>query len=95
MVTTNNDELYSKLLMFRTHGISRDASKRFGKEGGFYYDMQYLGYRYNMSELHSALGIHQLNKLEQFQIRTREIGNREIRRRENGNKRIRRRETGR
>ena len=73
MVTTNNDELYSKLLMFRTHGISRDASKRFGKEGGFYYDMQYLGYRYNMSELHSALGIHQLNKLEQFQIRRREI----------------------
>jgi len=73
MVTTNNDELNDKLLIFRTHGISRDAVKRFGKEGGFYYDMQYLGFRYNLSELHSALGIHQLDKLESFQKRRREI----------------------
>ncbi len=75
MVTTNNDELSDKLLMFRTHGISRDAVKRFGKEGGFYYDMKYLGFRYNLSELHSALGIQQLEKLESFQKRRREIVN--------------------
>lgn len=73
MVTTNNDEFYEKLLMYRTHGISKDAVKRFGKSGGFYYDMQYLGYRYNLSELHAALGIHQLHKLESFQKRRREI----------------------
>lgn len=73
MVTTNNDKFYEKLLMFRTHGISKDAAKRFGKEGGYYYDMQYLGFRYNLSELHAALGIHQLNKLPTFQKRRREI----------------------
>ena len=73
MVTTNNDDLYDKLLMFRTHGISRDSVKRFGKSGGFYYDMQYLGFRYNLSELHASLGIHQLDKLESFQKRRREI----------------------
>lgn len=73
MVTTNNDELYEKLLMFRTHGISKDAEKRFGKSGGYYYDMQYLGFRYNLSELHASLGIHQLKKLESFQKRRREI----------------------
>jgi len=73
MVTTNNDDLNEKLLMFRTHGISKDANKRFGKSGGYEYDMQYLGYRYNLSELHSALGIHQLKKLESFQKRRREI----------------------
>lgn len=73
MVTTNDDNLYEKLLMFRTHGISKDAVKRFGKSGGYYYDMQYLGFRYNLSELHAALGIHQLNKLESFQKRRREI----------------------
>ncbi len=73
MVTTNNDELYEKLLMYRTHGISKDAVKRFGKSGGFYYDMQYLGYRYNLSELHAALGIHQLDKLNSFQKRRRKI----------------------
>jgi len=73
MVTTNDDELYEKLLMYRTHGISKDALKRFGKEGGFYYDMQCLGFRYNLSEPHSALGIHQLNKLDSFQYKRREI----------------------
>lgn len=73
MVTTNNDEFYEKLLMFRTHGISKDAVNRFGKSGDFYYDMQYLGFRYNLSELHSALGIHQLDKLESFQRRRGEI----------------------
>lgn len=73
MVTTNNDDLYEKLLMYRTHGISKDAVKRFGKSGGFYYDMKYLGYRYNMSELHAALGIHQLDKLKSFQKRRRDI----------------------
>ncbi|MFX1502971.1 MAG: UDP-4-amino-4,6-dideoxy-N-acetyl-beta-L-altrosamine transaminase [Promethearchaeota archaeon] len=73
MVTTNDSNLYDKLLMFRTHGISKDATKRFGKSGGFYYDMQYLGFRYNISELHSSLGIHQLEKLEDFQKRRREI----------------------
>ncbi|MHA1284347.1 MAG: UDP-4-amino-4,6-dideoxy-N-acetyl-beta-L-altrosamine transaminase [Promethearchaeota archaeon] len=73
MVTTNNDDLYNKLLMYRTHGINRDAIKRFGKEGGYNYDMQYLGFRYNLSELHSALGIVQLKKLESFQAKRRKI----------------------
>ncbi len=73
MITTNNQELYEKLLMFRTHGISKDAEKRFGKSGDYAYDMRYLGFRYNLSELHSALGIHQLDKLESFQNRRREI----------------------
>ncbi|MBN1800514.1 MAG: UDP-4-amino-4,6-dideoxy-N-acetyl-beta-L-altrosamine transaminase [Candidatus Lokiarchaeota archaeon] len=73
MVTTNDDDLYERLLMYRTHGITRDAEKRFGKSGGYEYDMQYLGYRYNLSELHAALGIHQLKKLDSFQRRRREI----------------------
>ena len=73
MVTTNDSELNEKLLMFRTHGITKDAIKRFGKSGDFYYDMQYLGFRYNLSELHSALGVQQLDKLESFQKRRREV----------------------
>jgi dTDP-4-amino-4,6-dideoxygalactose transaminase len=73
MVTTNDESLYEKLLMFRTHGITRDAEKRFGKSGDYKYDMQYLGFRYNLSELHAALGIHQIEKLQSFQNRRREI----------------------
>lgn len=75
MVTTNNDDLNEKLLMYRTHGISINAEKRFGKSGDYYYDMQVLGFRYNMSELHASLGIHQLEKLESFQKRRRQIVN--------------------
>ncbi|MFX1297589.1 MAG: UDP-4-amino-4,6-dideoxy-N-acetyl-beta-L-altrosamine transaminase, partial [Promethearchaeota archaeon] len=73
MVTTNDEDLYEKLLMYRTHGITKDSEKRFGKSGDYSYDMQYLGFRYNLSELHAALGIHQLNKLKSFQRRRREI----------------------
>lgn len=73
MVLTNDYELYEKLLMFRTHGISKNAVNRFGKSGDYYYDMQYLGFRYNLSELHACLGIHQMSKLESFQKRRREI----------------------
>jgi len=73
MVTTNDDDLCDKLLMFRTHGISKTAEKRFGKAGDYFYDMQFLGFRYNMSELHASIGIHQLNKLGGFQKRRREI----------------------
>ena len=53
--------------------IKRDTYNIDPKEGGFYYDMKYLGFRYNLSELHSAMGIHQLEKLESFQRRRREI----------------------
>ena len=75
MVTTNDEKLYEKLLMFRTHGITKDAANRFGKSGDYYYDMQYLGFRYNMSELHASLGIHQLEKLKFFQEKRRGIAN--------------------
>ena len=73
MVTTNDNDLYEKLMMLRTHGITKDAVNRFGKSGGYDYDGQYLGFRYNLSELHASIGIHQLNKLEMFQKRRREI----------------------
>lgn len=73
MVTTNKEEYHEKLLKFRTHGISKDAVNRFLKSGNYKYDMQYLGFRYNLSELHASLGIHQLDKLESFQKRRREI----------------------
>jgi UDP-4-amino-4,6-dideoxy-N-acetyl-beta-L-altrosamine transaminase len=73
MVTTNNDKYASLVEMYRTHGITKDAVKRFGKSGGWYYEMQRLGLRYNMSELHAALGIHQLDKLPRFQAWRRKI----------------------
>ncbi|MBT5419790.1 MAG: aminotransferase class I/II-fold pyridoxal phosphate-dependent enzyme, partial [Candidatus Cloacimonetes bacterium] len=60
MITTNNKDLYEKLLMLRTHGITKEISKLEENHGGWYYEMQELGYNYRMSDINCALGVSQL-----------------------------------
>ena len=75
-VLTNNEDLYKKLLMFRHHGVTKDGPAFQNKEtcrGQWYYEMQYLGYNYRLTDIHSALGVSQLRKLDQFIRRRREI----------------------
>jgi UDP-4-amino-4,6-dideoxy-N-acetyl-beta-L-altrosamine transaminase len=92
MVTTNDKELYNKLMMLRTHGITRDVSKfkntpefaagsgsEFLPEGaypGWYMEMQELGYNYRLTDFQAALGISQLNRADQGLARRREIASR-------------------
>lgn len=64
MITTNNEELYKDLCALRTHGIVRDAAIMHENHGGWYYEMQTLGYNYRMPEMMAALGISQLNRIE-------------------------------
>ncbi len=64
MVTTNDEELYKKLLLFRTHGITKDPDVMEHNHGGWYYEMQELGYNYRLSDIHAALGLSQLSRLE-------------------------------
>ncbi len=66
MVTTNNDALAEKMRLLSLHGISKDAWKRYGSEGSWYYEVVYPGYKYNMTDIQAALGIRQLAKLEHF-----------------------------
>jgi UDP-4-amino-4,6-dideoxy-N-acetyl-beta-L-altrosamine transaminase len=67
MITTNSKELYEKLLMLRTHGITRDANKlQNKKEGPWFYEMQELGFNYRLTDFQCALGMSQLNKLNKF-----------------------------
>ncbi|MBI5701709.1 UDP-4-amino-4,6-dideoxy-N-acetyl-beta-L-altrosamine transaminase [Candidatus Saganbacteria bacterium] len=74
MILTNNEEYYRKLLMFRTHGITRDPKiMKNNNEGDWYYEMQYLGYNYRLTDFQCALGIRQMDKLEGFVARRREI----------------------
>lgn len=73
MVTTNNPEYYRKLLLFRSHGITRDQSLLKRNEGRWYYEQQLLGYNYRMTDIQAALGISQLRKLEKFVRRREEI----------------------
>ena len=73
-ITTNNDELYKKLLLFRTHGITRNASWMNGEsEGGWYYQQIDLGYNYRMTDIQAALLSSQLDKLDLFANRRKEL----------------------
>jgi len=72
MVTTHNKELYDKMKILCLHGISKDAWDRYSERGKWYYDVVDCGFKYNLSDIQSALGIHQLRKQEEFiRIRTR------------------------
>lgn len=87
-VLTNNKEFYNKLLMFRSHGITKDKSlfknyknlinyDNYNNLGShipdWYYEMQSLGYNYRMTDIQASLGISQLKKLDSFVNRRRKI----------------------
>lgn len=63
MITTDNDEWAEKIRILRLHGISKDAWKRYSKEGSWEYDVLDNGYKYNMTDINAALGLAQLKKL--------------------------------
>lgn len=65
-ITTNNKELAKKLRILRLHGISKDAWKRYSSKGTWYYELQECGWKYNMTDMQAALGIHQIKKLDGF-----------------------------
>jgi dTDP-4-amino-4,6-dideoxygalactose transaminase len=64
MVTTNDEVLYKKLQKLRTHGITRDPEELQENHGGWYMEMQELGYNYRMPDMLCALGISQLQRAE-------------------------------
>ncbi|MGE7695959.1 UDP-4-amino-4,6-dideoxy-N-acetyl-beta-L-altrosamine transaminase [Lysinibacillus sp. NPDC094177] len=73
VITTNNEFYYKKLLQFRSHGITRDTKSIIKNDGPWYYDMQFLGYNYRMTDIQAALGISQMEKLDSFVARRCEI----------------------
>jgi len=73
VITTNSKNLYEKLLMLRTHGITKDPKYLTQNSGFWYYEMQELGFNYRMTDLQAALGICQLEKLDKFIQRRKEI----------------------
>lgn len=72
-VTTNSDELYQKLLMLRSHGVTKDESILTKNPGPWYYEMHSLGFNYRMTDMQAALGVTQLQKLDFFKKRRREV----------------------
>ena len=73
-VLTNREDLYEKLLLYRSHGITRE-SKLLEREshGPWYYEQIDLGYNYRITDIQCALILSQIDKLEQFAARRKEI----------------------
>ncbi len=73
-IVTNNEELYKKICLYRSHGITREPSLMSAKsEGGWYYEQVGLGNNYRMTDMQAALISSQLKKLPAFVARRKEI----------------------
>lgn len=73
-IVTNNKEYYKKMLMFRSHGITKNKNVFINENSGdWYHEMQMLGFNYRITDFQAALGISQLKNLNKFIKRRREI----------------------
>jgi len=76
MITTNDKALYEKLILLRTHGITKNPELLKENHGGWYYEMQELGYNYRIPDMLCALGITQLQRADEGLKKRREIAKR-------------------
>jgi len=65
MVTTNNKDLYKKLKLLSSHGITKDTNILEENHGAWYYEMHELGYNYRLSDINCALGVSQLKRAKE------------------------------
>lgn len=81
MITTNDEQIYRKLLRLRSHGINKlddplidvTQSQTNGEPNPWYYEMQELGFHYRITDIQSALALSQLARLDDFVLRRREL----------------------
>mgnify|MGYP001328748179 FL=1 len=74
---TNKKYLQEKMMLFRTHGITRDENSMHNvRDGSWYYEQIELGFNYRMAELQAALGLSQMNRLEEFVTERHKLANR-------------------
>jgi dTDP-4-amino-4,6-dideoxygalactose transaminase len=76
MITTNNEDWASRARTMSLHGMDRDAYRRFSESGYKHYQVVAPGFKYNMTDIQAALGIHQLKRIESSWKRRNEIWHR-------------------
>ena len=76
MITTDDDERANRCRLMALHGISRDAWKRYTAEGSWYYEVIAPGFKYNLTDIASALGLVQLRRVEEMAARRAAIAKR-------------------
>jgi UDP-4-amino-4,6-dideoxy-N-acetyl-beta-L-altrosamine transaminase len=72
-IMTNNEGLYEKLQMLRSHGTTKNPKRLYKNDGQWYYEMQTLGYNGRLTDIQSALGISQLKRINRFKDKRRKI----------------------
>jgi dTDP-4-amino-4,6-dideoxygalactose transaminase len=73
MVLTNSTDFADKIKILALHGMSKDAWKRFSDDGYKHYEVVYAGFKYNMTDIQAALGIHQMPQIDKYWRRRQEI----------------------
>ena len=73
MITTEDDALAAKIAVASLHGMDRDAWKRYDSSGSWFYEIHDTGFKYNLSDVHSAIGIAQLRRVEELTQRRQSI----------------------
>jgi perosamine synthetase len=74
VIVTDSEQYYERLLLFRSHGITRNKEMmENNSEGDWYYEMHELGYNYRMTDIQAALGLSQLTRLHDFINRRQQI----------------------
>jgi UDP-4-amino-4,6-dideoxy-N-acetyl-beta-L-altrosamine transaminase len=77
MAVTNNSDLAEKMTMLRSHGITRDLNQMtHTSDGPWYYQQIDLGFNYRMTDIHAALGISQIRRMDEFVARRRKLARR-------------------
>lgn len=84
MITTNDEEIYKRLLRLRSHGINKGADEFLDRDAAFtgeiqnpwYYEMRELSFNFRITDIQCALGISQMSKLDKFVLRRRQLAGR-------------------
>jgi perosamine synthetase len=69
MIVTDNEDYAARMQLMHLHGMSRDAWKRYTQNGSWSYEILAPGFKYNMTDIAAAIGIHQLRKCYAFHER--------------------------